>query len=162
MERCSQALPWRGRGSAIATAWKVVPDVSNEPRDYNQPIPEPDDPRDLSMPPPVTRPAANEGDFRNGMATIGMYIGITALVLEVLVGTPILLFLSLVALGMGLIGWARLHRKQANNGRTVLLCILVSLLAVGVGIFWGSKTGDCAFVDSQKQQACIKDNAGLL
>lgn len=144
------------------TGWKAVPDVSNEPRDYNQPIPEPDDPRDLSMPPRLIRPRGTKDGYRNGMATIGMYIAGTALVLEVLVGTPILLFLSLVALGMGLIGWARLHRKQAKNGRTVLLCILLSLAAVGVGIFWGTKTGTCTFVDAQKQEACIRDKAGLV
>lgn len=144
------------------TGWKVVPDVSNEPRNYNQPIPEPDDPRDLSIPGPLTRRPQAEGDFRNGMATIGMYIAGTALALEVLVGTPILLFLSLVALGMGIIGWARLHRKQANNGRTVLICFVLSLAAVGVGIFWGTKTSDCTFVDAQKQEACISDKAGLL
>lgn len=157
----SQVLPWRGRPSAIVTGWKVVQDVGNEPRDYNQPIPEPDDPRDLSMPPRL-RPRGTDSRFRNGMATIGMYIGGTAVVLEVLVGTPILLFLSLVALCMGLVGWARLHRKQANNGRTVLICVVMSLVAVAVGLFWGTKTGDCAYVDAQKQEACIRDNAGLL
>jgi hypothetical protein len=114
------------------------------------------------MPPRLIRPRGSETGFRNGMATIGMYIAATALVAEVLVGTPILLFLSLIALGMGLIGWARLHRKQANNGRTVLLCIVLSLAAVGVGIFWGTKTGDCTFVDAKQQETCIKENAGLL
>ena len=138
------------------------PDVSNEPRDYHQPLPEPDDPRDLPMPPRVAGKPANEDGFRNGMATIGMYLAATALVLEVLVGTPILLFLSLIALGMGLVGWARLHRKQANNGRTVLLCMALSLVAVAVGLFWGTKTGDCSYVDAKKQEACIRDNAGLL
>ena len=152
------------------TGWKVVQDVSSEPRepmsgeprDYNQPIPEPDDPRDLSMPPRLRPPGGTDTGFRNGMATIGMYVAGTALVLEVLVGTPILLFLSLIGLGMGLVGWARLHRKQANNGRTVLICIGVSLVAVAVGLFWGTKTGDCAYVDAQKQEACIRDKAGLL
>jgi hypothetical protein len=146
----------------VLSGWKVVPNVANEPRDYNQPIPEPDDPRDLPVPPRV-RPGAAAADptYRNGMATVGMYLALAALVLEVLVGTPILLFISLVALCLGLIGWARLHRKQANNGRAVLICIVVSLIAVGVGLFWGTKTGDCAFVDPKKQQACIRDSAGL-
>ena len=136
--------------------------MSNEPRDYNQPLPEPDDPRDLPMPPRVAGKPANQDVYRNGMATIGMYIGAAALVLEVLVGTPILLFLSLVALCMGLVGWARLHRKQANNGRTVLICIGVSLVAVAVGLFWGTRTGTCSFVDADKQVACIKEKAGVL
>ena len=139
-----------------------VPDVSNEPRDYNQPLPEPDDPRDLSLPPRLVRRQSTADGYRNGMATIGMYLAATALVLEVLIGTPILLFLSLIALGMGLVGWARLHRKQANNGRMVLLCIALSLVAVAVGLFWGTKTGTCSFVDADKQVACIKDKGGLL
>jgi hypothetical protein len=136
--------------------------MSDEPRNYNQPLPEPDDPRDLPMPPRLLRRQSTADGFRNGMATIGMYLAGTAVVLEVLVGTPILLFLSLIALGMGIVGWARLHRKQANNGRTVLLCIVLSLVAVTVGLFWGTRTGTCSFVDADKQVACIKDKAGLL
>jgi hypothetical protein len=150
------------------TGWKVVQDVSTEPRepmrsepgDYNQPIPEPDDPRDLSRP-PGSRAEAVEPTFRNGMATIGMYVAVTALVLEVLVGTFSVTFLALVSLCMGLTGWARLHRRQANNGRTVAICLVVSVAALAVGAFWSTRTDGCNYVDAQKKATCVSQHVGL-
>ena len=136
--------------------------MSNEPRDYNQPLPEPEDPRDLPMPPRLLRRRTDDDGFRNGMASAGVYVAGAALVLEVLIGTPILLFLSLVALGMGLVGWARVHRKQANNGRKVVICIVVAIAAVAVGGFWATRTNTCTFVDVNRQETCIKEQAGLL
>jgi hypothetical protein len=136
--------------------------MSSQPRDYNQPLPEPDDPRDLPMPPRLRpRPTETTG-FRNGMATIGMYIAATALVLEVLVGTFTVTFLALVALCMGLTGWARLHRKQANNGRTVAICLVLSVAALAMGAFWSTRTGGCNYVDAHKKATCISKNVGVL
>jgi hypothetical protein len=136
--------------------------VSNEPRDYNQPIPEPDDPRELPTPRTrLSRPKDDSG-FRNGMATIGMYIGAVALILEVLVGTFSITLIALVALGMGLIGWARVHRKQANNGRTVAICLVLSVAALAMSAFWSTRTDGCNYVDAQKKATCIAQNVGLL
>ena len=135
--------------------------MSNEPRDYNQPIPEPDDPRDLPTP-PRRGPGAVEPTYRNGMATVGMYIALTAVILEVLVGTFTVTFLALVALCLGLTGWARVHRKQANNGRTVAICLVLSVAAIGVSFFWSTRTGGCNYVDPQKKAVCVSQNVGLL
>jgi protein-S-isoprenylcysteine O-methyltransferase Ste14 len=139
----------------------VVPDVADDPRDYNQPIPEPEDPRDLPVPPRL-RPGAVEHTYRNGMATVGMYIAATAVVLEVLVGTFSVTFLALISLCLGLTGWARLHRRQANNGRTVAICLVLSVAALAVSGFWSTRTGGCNYVDPQKKAACVSRNVGLL
>ena len=135
--------------------------MSNPPRDYNQPIPERDDPRDLSLPPRLLRPRTREDGFRNGMATIGMYVAVTAFLLVVAKGTYATTFLALVSLCMGLVGWARLHRKQANNGRTVAICLVVSLAALVVGGFWSTRTDGCNFVDAKKKAVCIDQHVGL-
>ena len=127
-------------------------------------VPEPEDPRDISEPRVDPREANRRygKKIRNTLGQIGFMVAGVSLVAAILDGRPLWLITGIAGFCFSLVGLARAYRGQATNKREVQLGVILGIVAIAVGVYWGNKSSMCTFVDVNQQVACVKSHVGLL